>query len=97
MRTYIAPLPAATLSKRIYRVYWRMTFLTRRVVRFRNLKTPKGKLAGVLVFSTQLKLRPCVQHMMFSKGFPVKDRRCDHDTCLICYPHTYRPLRVTGW
>ena len=94
MRTYIAAIPPQTLSKRIYRVYWRTVFLTRRVVRFKDF-VYRGKLDRVLVFSTDLKINSCVQHMLYKKGFPVKDRKCRYDTCLICHPDTYRPLRVS--
>jgi len=94
--TYIVAEPANTMSKRLYGAYWRITFLTRRVVRFKDCKA-KGKLDGVLVFSTNLKIKPCVQHMLFKKNYPVKDKRCKNDYCLTCYPESARPLRVTGW
>jgi len=97
VRKYILAAPPGTLSQRIYRQYWRATFLTRRVVRFKDVLDDKGKLDGVLVFPTRLPIKPCVQHMMFKKGFKVKDKRCKDDLCRICRPENYPSQKVTSW
>jgi hypothetical protein len=83
LRRYVTAQPKNTFSKRLYGEYWRMVFLTGRVVHFKSLYAG-NRLTGVVVFTTRARTMPCLQHQLYKKGFPVKDKRCDVDTCVTC-------------
>lgn len=88
----------ADFSKRATQAYWRLIFLTRHNVWFRNMYAEvKGKkihLGALLHSVKEQKISVCVQHMMHEKGFPVPDAKCDWDTCHICYPRNDLVRRV---
>ncbi len=82
-------------SKRATQAYWRLIFLTRHNVWFRNLYDDNHKHIGALLHSVkEYKISVCVQHMLFQKGFPVKDAVCKRDSCFTCRPELSRRIKM---
>jgi hypothetical protein len=89
MREWVPAEPANTFSRRATATYWRLLFLTRHNVWFKNVFRDEAKKIhhGALLHSVdQHPISVCTRHMLFEKGYPVKDGRCKVDTCFICYP-----------
>ena len=88
-------IPAGpTFSKRATQAYWRLVFLTRHNVWFKNMYDDRRKHVGALLHSVKdHKISVCTQHILFEKGFPVPDAKCKVDTCFICNPSNELRMR----
>lgn len=72
----------AEWQKEMYESYYRLMFLTRHKVWFKNKRT-KNEHRVVLVASPY-KLNSCDLLFLKRKGFPVIANGCDRDTCFAC-------------
>jgi hypothetical protein len=69
--------------KEMYETYYRLMFLTRRKVWFKN-KRGKKEHRVVLVPSPHA-LSSCDLLFLKKKGFPIKTQGCSRDTCFACH------------
>ena len=70
-------------QKEMYETYYRLMFLTRRKVWFKNKKTKKEH--RVVLVPSPHALSSCDLLFLKRKGFPVKTKGCDRDTCFACH------------
>lgn len=96
VQQYVEALPRATFQDRLYTVYWRLIYLTRRVVRFRTFYAKNGESTGVLVFSTATPTSRCVRHLLYLKGYGVTDQTCTRDSCFTCRPESNLRVGAEG-